>query len=170
MNLQGCNYAKLPGRGRLGLARLWLGDDHLLEVSWMIFAERYRRFPLADIRAFAIEPTRARLIWTWVNGVIALLGSAAAASVVLITIKMTAQDRVAIVALWVLASVIGAVSLVFWIACVVNVALGPSCRCSLQTGAGMRTLAAPSRRRGAERLLQRLAPQIEAAQSAPKSA
>ena len=57
MNSPAPPYRKLPGRGLgwAGFARLWIAEDHLLEVNSLLFTERYRRFFFKDISALVIR-------------------------------------------------------------------------------------------------------------------
>ena len=163
-------YRKLPGRSLAfsGIGRLWLAEDHLLEVESLLFHERYRRFFLPDIAALIVRRTKARLYWNIAHGVLG--GGGAALAVGLWwwgTFIKEAEPRTF---LWVMAGLVTPVAAFFLILLLINSLLGPTCRCHLQTtAAGSRPLAAPTRLRAARRLLTRLAPLIEAAQksSAP---
>jgi len=73
-------YVKLPGRGRRGSAifsyarsRLWLGEDHLLNVDFTVASEEYKRFYFHDIEAFVIRRTGTRQMWNWIFGVLLAL-------------------------------------------------------------------------------------------------
>jgi len=73
-------YVKLPGRGRRGSAvfsyarsRLWLGEDHLLNVDFTVASEEYKRFYFRDIEAFIIRRTGTRRTWNWIFGVLLAL-------------------------------------------------------------------------------------------------
>ncbi len=169
MNVQSAKYRKLPGRNVNffgGRSQLWIAEDHLLEVTGLMLAERYRRFPLADIRAFVVEKTRSQAIALWIyGGVLAISGSATAA---LIWGAVKISDRDASVVTGVFAGFAGIVAVIALIGLLITLFRGATCRCSIQTTAGLRVLAAPTRRRGAERLLAVLAPEIEAAQAAPR--
>lgn len=165
MSTRPVEYRRLPGAsyGGAGRARLWLGGDHLLEVGSWIAAERYRRFPLADIRALVIEPTRIAFIWTVVSGSLLLLALLAIGGAAWGTTRVT--DKEAVVALWAFVGMAGFVAVFLVVILIVNLVRGPSCRCTLQTGAGPRVLAAPTRRRTADRVCQQLAAEIETAQA-----
>lgn len=164
MNSQPRPYQKLPGRshGSGGRSQLWLGDDHLLEVHSIIFAERYLRYPLADIRAITVEPSRTAAIWS------ALCGGGIALALLAIgglwwgTTQVSERELVPV--LWVFAGMFGCGALFLLFLLIVNLWRGPSCRCTIQTSAGMRPLTTPTRRATARRVLERLEPVIEAAQ------
>ncbi len=161
------SYRRLPGRGLnwSGNARLWIADDHLLQVNSTLLAERYRRFFLKDIRAILVRPTKVRLIWTIVHAAIILVAAASAGALVWFSIDI-AQEELR-VTLLVFAGMIGFVAVPILPLFIVNVLLGPSCACHVETSAGLERLTAPTRTRGAQRLLAQLVPIIEAAQSTP---
>ena len=73
-------YRKLPGRGLgwAGISRVWLADDHILEVSSLLFTERYRRFILKDISAHIVRRTKVRLYWNLGYGIPGFGGAAVA--------------------------------------------------------------------------------------------
>src|SRR5258706_15869107 len=52
-------YVRLPGigRGMIGIARLWLGHDHLLAVHSTGYSEDYKRFYFRDIQAIITRKT-----------------------------------------------------------------------------------------------------------------
>jgi len=162
MNSAAPFYRKLPGRGLSfgGIGRLWLAEDHVLEVESLLVSERYRRFFLKDIAAVVIRRTKVRLYWNIAHGVLGLGGGAATAALVYF------GDRDERVFMYVFAGMIGPFALIFCVLFLINTLLGPTCRCHLRTtSAGWHPLAAPSRLRPARRLLARLAPLIEAAQA-----
>src|SRR3954463_10314707 len=113
-------YKKLPGFGR-GLAsytRLYLGADHLLQVSSTMFTERYKRFYFRDVQAIIILRTP---IWIWF--MFALGGCGA----LMLFIALISQDDK--VAVWVF-SVLAGLFLTFAVA---HALRGPSCRCYIRT-------------------------------------
>ena len=73
-------YQRLPGGGmaRKGSSfiaatrttcRLWLGDDHLLQVESMGgYSETYKRFYFRDIQAIIVQRTRTWVVWNIVLG------------------------------------------------------------------------------------------------------
>ena len=73
------------------------------------------------------------------------------------------------IALWVFAGMVAALAVALLVLLVINALLGPTCRFYIQTTAGTQLLAAPTRLRRAQRLLARLVPHIESAQSAAAS-
>lgn len=160
-------YRKLPGRGLgwSGLARLWLADDHLLEVSSLLFHERYRRFFLPDIAALIVRRTKVRLYWNLVHGFFGI-GGALVIGGLIYGATFIPQEEARVV-LYVFAGMIAPFAVVALILLLVNSLLGPTCRCHIQTAAGWHPLAAPSRLRNARRLLAQVAPLLEAAQVPP---
>ena len=165
MNLDAPAYRKLPGRGLAfnGIGRLWLAEDHILDVESLLVHERYRRFFLKDIAAIVVRRTKARLYWNIGHGVLGFGGAALAGG--LWWIGTFVKEQEPRVMLWVLAGMIAPFALFFLILFLINSLLGPTCRCHLQTtAAGWHPLAAPTRLRSARRMLARLAPLIEAAQ------
>jgi len=160
-------YRKLPGRGLSfsGIGRMWLAEDHLLEVESLLISERYRRFFLKDIAAIVIRRTKVRLYWNLVHGAFWIGGSLIAAA--LWWGSKSVSDKTLIGVMQVFSGLLAPVVLIFLILFLINTLLGPTCRCHLQTtSAGWHPLAAPSRLRKARRVLAQLAPLIEAAQSA----
>ena len=161
-------YRKLPGRGLgwAGCARLWIAGDHLLEVNSLLFTERYRRFFFKDISALVIRRTKVRLAWNIVHGVLGIGGALLAGGIWWGGTFVPEQEPR--VALWVLAGVIAPFALLFLILLFLNIFLGPTCRCHLQTtSAGWHPLAAPTRLRPARRFLARLTLFLDTAKSAP---
>ena len=160
-------YRKLPGRGLgwSGFARIWIAEEHLLEVNSLLVSERYRRFFLRDISALVIRRTKVGLAWNIVHGVLGLGGALLAGG--LWWGSATADQGVQEV-LQVLAVMTSPLAALFLVLFSINLLLGPTCRCHLQTTtAGWHALTAPTRLGPARRFLARLAPLIEAAQAAP---
>ena len=168
MNSAAPDYRKLPGRGLGfgGLGRLWVAEDHVLEVESLLFHERYRRFFLKDIAAIVVRRSKARLYWNIAHGVLGFGGAALAGG--LWWGGTFVKEQEPRVTLWVFAGMIAPFALFFLLLFLINSLLGPTCRCHLQTtAAGWHPLAAPTRLRAVRRMLARLTPLIEAAQKAP---
>lgn len=159
-------YRKLKARGWnwSGRARLWLGDDHLLEVHSTSFTEHYRRYFLRDIRALVVARTRVALWWSIGAATVLLLCGGAAGGFYFF--GASRGDEAERIALWVFGGFFAVGALVGLVALLMQFAFGPSCACYIETTAGRRKLAAPSRLRTADRLLVELAPIIAAAQEA----
>ena len=162
MNATGATYRKLPGRNVNffgGRSQLWLAEDHLLEVTGMLLAERYRRFPLADIRALVVESTRTQTIALSIFGVVSGLGAVAAAVLTWNALRSPDFSRAIEVGLsWAFAALFGILTFIALLGLVISLARGATCRCLVQT--------APTRHRGATRLLAALAAEITSAQTA----
>ena len=165
-------YTKLPGpsAGWSGRTRLWLAEDHLLEVNSTLFTERYHRFFLHDIRSVLAQRTKTGFYWNIALGSLTALALALGGGVfwfaekIRESEKVTAGDRTAV---WVIAGIFGGVALFLLIFLLLNTAFGPTCRFYIQTTAGSRLIAAPTRLRRADRLLEKIIPHIESAQSLP---
>ncbi|MEA3207418.1 MAG: hypothetical protein QOE70_475 [Chthoniobacter sp.] len=159
-------YRKLPGGafGMGGRTRLWLAQDHVLEANSTMLTERYHRFFLRDIRALLVLRTKAGRVISILLAIAGLGCSGAAALMILGGLRI--EETEARVGMWVLAGMFGPVGLVLLTLLIINLFLGPTCRCVIHTGAGAHTLQAPGRLRGAQRLLVELPPHIEAAQAA----
>lgn len=167
MNSPDPTYRRLPGRGLgwSGFARIWIAEDHLLEVNSLLVSERYRRFFLRDISALVVRRTKVWLAWNIVHGVLGLGGALLAGG--LWWGSMTAGSGAREV-LQVFAVMTSPFAVFFLILFFINLILGPTCRCHLQTTtAGWHALTAPTRIRSARRFVAQLAPLIEAAQASP---
>ena len=167
MNSPAPAYRKLPGRGLgwAGFARVWVADDHLLEVNSLLISERYRRFFFKDITALVIRRTKARLYWNLAHGILGIGGALLAGGMWWSGTLVSEQEPR--IMLWVFAGMIAPCALFFIILLFINILLGPTCRCHLQTTtAGWHALAAPTRLRPARRFLAQFAPLVEAAQAA----
>ena len=68
-------YLALPGRGIYShisivsttVCRLYLADDHLLQVAQDRLTETYLRFYFRDIQAFLIRRTPWRTLYLWIS-------------------------------------------------------------------------------------------------------
>ena len=166
------HYTKLPGpsAGWSGRTRLWLAEDHLLEVNSTLFTERYHRFFLHDIRSIIAQRTKTGFYWNVALGSLAALGLAIAGGFywvgerIWITEKVTGDLRVAF---RVFAGMFAALALILIVALIINTLFGPTCRFYIQTTAGSRLIASPTRLRRADRLLEKIVPHIESVQSLP---
>lgn len=153
-------YRRLPGSGlvRKGnsfisvartTCRLWLGDDHLLQVeSAGGYSESYKRFYFRDIQAVSLQKTNS---WLVVNFV---LGFFTGCFLLWLLVTKDPDGRIAL----------GIIAGVFGFFLIVNLLRGPTCICQLKTAVHLEELPSLRRRRNAEKVLARLQPLIEAAQ------
>jgi hypothetical protein len=141
---------------------LWLGGDHVLQVTASFGIENYRRWYLREIQAVIVRDTGRRTIWNLVWGIFA--GVALAAGTGFLGLASTSNGGEQ-VALYVFAGIAGAFAAACSVMLLWNSLLGPTCAVYVQTPSGLPPLAAPARRRAAEAFLADLRPAIEAAQS-----
>ncbi len=164
-------YVRLPGSGiaRKGgsiltvtrtTCRLWLGDDHLLQVESVGgYSETYKRFYFRDIQAVTMQKSRS-----WIIGNI-ILGSLTGAFLVLIvsTVPKGPASR------WTGSEMaggifLGSIAFILGLILLVNFIKGATCRCHLRTAVHLEELPSLRRRRNAEKVLARIRPLIELAQ------
>ena len=149
------SYRKLPGRmanlrlGNYGQRRLYLGDDHLLQVESVFCVEHYRRFVYADIQALLLRRTPRGLVTSVVLTVLAAVCGGLA---------WYCLDNEAALVFWLI------VAGVFGFFLLINLALGTTCRCQLQTAIGPQPLLSLNRMRPARRALALLSERIQATQ------
>ena len=142
-------YQRLPGRSRqlFNDATLWEGDDHLLFVQSHTVAEAYRRFFYRDIQAIVVCATKTGLFTSIALGVFAgAFGFWAAFSEAAVAITL------------------GVVAGVFLLLALINVILGPTCRCTLRTAVQTQELPSLNRLRTARRALNRIQAKVATAQ------
>ncbi len=153
-------YRKLPGRGPglVGIARIWMGEDHLLAVDTTFAVERYRRYYYRDIEAIVVRKTRAGMGWNIAFGAVALLMTAII--VVILVVSRGSNDGVGGA---IFVGCLAAVALFFLL---INTLRGPTCSVHVQTTSGLNALGCPIRMRPARKVLAKLQPVIEAAQGA----
>jgi hypothetical protein len=149
-------YLPLPGRGSAGLqrCRLWLGPDHLLLVAASAIGERYKRFYFADIQAVVLQRKwsfpAAALLWLPMVLVLAI-------SLSITSVRTQAQG--------VLGALIGATAALL-VAFLLHVWLrGRGVKCYIRTAVQNEHLPTLHRPRTAEKVLARIRPLIEAAQT-----
>ena len=143
-------YRRLPGRGvtLTHYAYLYLGPDHLLQSAATGYSETYKRFYFRDIQAFIIRRTGIWTIW-----LLALLVPALFFAI----FAILAPDAVGAAILWTIAGVL-------LLGSVINLLLGPSCVCHLQTAVQTEKLPSLKRLKKAQKLLNQIKPLIEAEQ------
>jgi len=129
---------------------LWMGVDHLLQVTSNGYTESYQRFDFRDIQTFLICKTQRRTGWTWFWGTVsALLG--------VVLANTLSGGEVPFASGFFLVVML---AMFVW-----NLALGPTCAVYLVTR--VQTLRLPSlvRRKKVARVLAQLRPSIEQAQA-----
>ena len=158
-------YRKLPGFGLgiSGKSRLWLGSDHILQVTSSLVAERYRRFYLRDIESVIVQGTGARRIWNWIHGIVGglsgLLGGGFAG------LGFWVEDEAGRVMLLIVAGSFGVVCAACLLIVLINSLLGQGCAGFIRTRGGIERLPALRRLPQAQRFLAEISPRIESAQT-----
>lgn len=143
------DYRKLPGRGATltHYVRLYMGPDHLLQVSSTGFTESYKRFYFRDIQAITVRKTYVGKATNAVLGAtVAVFGVPALFTSAPVTI------------------VLASLAALFAVALGVNIGLGPTCVCHLRTAVQHEKLPSLSRFKPARRVLEQLRPRITDAQ------
>ncbi len=143
-------YQKLPGQGSRAVqyVRLYLGPDHLLQVTSGGFAETYQRYYFQDIQAIALYHT----ILGRVINIILACGAA-----VFLLGGLATGDVGGMIGFGIPATVLLIVLLV-------NFAQGPTCYCYITTAVQTAKLPSLSRMPRAQKVIDRLRPLIAAAQ------
>jgi len=144
-------YRRLPGlgRGMIGIARLWLGNDHLLAVHSTGYSEDYKRFYYRDIQAVITRKTHSGNIWTLVFGIVTSI-------FVLRTVTVSG----------VAAIVFGSAGGFFLVCLLINWARGPTCVCHLRTAVQLERLPSLNRLRTARKAIQKIKAELAGAQGA----
>ncbi len=143
-------YRRLTAKKRtlLGFTQLWIAPDHLLLLKSTRFAESYQRFSFADIQSIVVTemPDAKAFQFLVLAGIIT--GAVGFLSVDSLAARIF----------------FGAIGAIALLAMIGNIALGPRCRCVLNTAITHEELAPLSRTRSAQKVLDRLRPMIEAVQ------
>lgn len=153
-------YRPLPGRGRSSnwvswaRCRLWLAPDHLLSVTNQGYTEDYKRFQLKDIQSITLQKTQRGRIINFV-----LAGVALCFVLPALCGWMLQWDTVGV---WVLAGH-GAF---FLVALLINMALGPTCICTLRTAVQAERLYALPRIHSALRAIRLIREAVDGTQGA----
>lgn len=131
-----------------GNTSLWLGPDHLLCIESTGFTESYKRFYFRDIQAFIIRKTDG---YKYASLVLGLLG------VFLSVLGAVSGDRTVLI-------VMLSIAAFFWLCMLLNLLLGATAACSLQTAVQVEPLPSIHRLRKARDVLSTLRPLIASAQ------
>jgi hypothetical protein len=152
-----------PRAGLNGWGSLWLAKDHLLHVSNAFSLERYRRWYFRDIQGFVLRRTSARMAWNLFTGAIALT-SLAATGGCLYAFSIAPATTTPVLLLTV-AGIFAAIGFLALAGAVVNAVMGPTCTVFVQTPHGLDRISSPNRVAAFERILARLRPLLESAQT-----
>jgi hypothetical protein len=134
-----------------------------MHVSNTFSLERYRRWYFRDIQGFVLRRTSARLVWGLLTCAIAL-GSLAGAGGFFYAFSIASPSATPVLLLTV-AGIFGAIGFVALAAAVINVVMGPTCTVYVQTPRGLDRISSPNRVPDFERILARLRPLLESAQT-----
>jgi len=129
---------------------LWLAADHVMQVESTGYSERYQRFQFGDIQGFFVLGSSRRFYWSCVGWVATLIPAISVGRV------LWEEETPAFSAVFLILGL----TFLIW-----NYALGPACKVRLVTKVQTVPLGALVRRRKALKVLGRLQPLIEAAQS-----
>jgi hypothetical protein len=142
-------YRRLPGRGSAVVyyVRFYEGPDHFLQVQSTGFTEAYKRFYFRDIQAFIVERKPWHQLWSvfWLF----LAGCFVISALSIVTGAMV---------LWSIAAFFVGIFLV-------NLFIGPSCACYVQTAVQTEKLPTLKRVRSARKFIRRIHPALTAAQT-----
>ena len=145
-------YRRLTSRARslAGYTQLWIADDHLLQLRSTHFREQYQRFAFADIQAVIVSelPPRTPLQ--------AALATAALLWLLCFLLVTSAFAKYFFI-------ITGGIALA---AALVDIILGPRCRCYLHTAVSRELLTPVKRMNTARIVLEKLQHAIEAVQGA----
>ena len=133
---------------------LWLGSDHLLQVDNSGYTETYKRFHFQDIQAIIVRKTKRFMIW---NVILAL---PACASLLAMLPNLNGPHRSEPMTI-----TCGVIAGLFLFFLLINLALGPTCTCLLQTAVQTEEIPALRRARKTRKILNRIYPLITAAQA-----
>ncbi|MEO8429112.1 MAG: hypothetical protein ABI651_18630 [Verrucomicrobiota bacterium] len=142
-------YRRLPGSGRgmIGIARLWLGHDHLLAVHSTGYSEDYKRFYFRDIQAIITRKTE--------------FGKIVNAGLVFLSVAFLAPALAATGALQLSLSIAAAI---LFLALLLNWWRGPTCVSHIRTAVQIGKLPSLNRLNTVRKVLGILRPMVEQAQ------
>jgi hypothetical protein len=159
---------KVRSWGIAGRSSLWIGRDHLLQVSSGFVGESYRRWYWRDMQGLVARTSVKRLGWNIFWTVLAVLGLSATAG--LSTLAIGGANNAVQVIFWTLTTITGVASLLCVTGIVTNSLLGPTCVVQVHTIHGPKEIPALTRRREFQLVTQTLRPMIEAAQQSNAAA
>lgn len=122
---------------------LWQAEDHLLYMESLFFRERYKRFYYNDIQSIVLQRTGIHRTWSIVWGAFALLFG-------IIALLVPGPPYVS-----------GTITVLFLLAFLANLAMGPSCSVYLQTAVQLQKISCLRRLRKADKVMTRIKLLIE---------
>ncbi len=134
--------------GSRSMCKLWMGGDHILLADRTYYTETYKRFYFRDIQAVIIRKTNRAAGWNYALGMLALLFSLWALSMVNLPGRVT---------LWIFAGFFGFFTMV-------NLLLGPTCATHIKTAVQTEQLYPWNRLRRARKGMAKLRPRLLQAQ------
>ena len=147
---QAPTYRKLPGKKKnflMGVHRLWVAEDHLLQVHSRVGTEQYQRFYFKDIQALVTRKTVYGKIY---NGLLAAI-------FLLLMLPAISLDGGGAIFFYIMAGLF----LIFLLA---NWLMGPTCLTHLKTAVQHETLPSLNRLKTATRVMNQLRLMIQAEQ------
>ncbi len=153
---------KVRSWGVSGRSSLWIGPDHLLQVSSGFVSESYRRWYWRDIQGLVARVSAKRLVWNIIWTVFAVVALSTTAGLSTLAIGGSSDAEQAI--FWTLSAIAGFFALVCVAALLANSLLGPTVIVEILTINGPKNLPAITRLRAFRQASQTLRPLIEATQ------
>ena len=149
-------YKRLPGRGAslVSYYRLYLGPDHLLQITSSGYSESYKRFYFRDIQSIVFQRTAQWKVINWVFGSMTALAAVAW----LFEFKSGFSSNEGLIVLGCLWTIVSVVPLFF------NLLGGPTCECQVRTAVQVERIPSLKRLRNARKVLNQIKPLIDAAQ------
>jgi hypothetical protein len=147
-------YRRVPGAGGVlfNRRRLYVGPDHLLQVTSTGFSELYRRFFFHDIQVISLHKTMTGTVVNLIFGGLIFLFAGLA--------TVAAPDGLFLLVF----------AAVFAVALGINIFRGPSCACYIQTAVQQQRLYSVNRIKRAQRLIEQLKSQLNTAQQSTAAA
>jgi hypothetical protein len=154
-------YQRLTGTARkASLAyretfRLWLGADHLLQVSSSYFTETYKRFYYKDIQGMSLQKTKKGF---WLNLCLSIM------ILIIIGIGFLAGNGSQDSGFYVFLGIAATPLVILLICLIVNIARGPTCTFHIKTAVHLEELPSLNRLWKAKKAIKKIADQIHATQ------
>jgi len=148
-------YKRLKGTGRkssLGYRetfRLWMGQDHLLQISKIYYSEKYKRFYFRDIQGISLEKTKKGF---WTNIALSICTLVLLGIGFFIYVKWNEM-----IPAWIISGL--AAPFIFLI--IINSLLGPTCRCKLKTAVHLEEIPSLNRLWSAHKTLNQIVSKVQ---------